>query len=50
MVMKKLSARDIELLTLLVFEGFSQQEIARKWSCTQQSVSWHLQKIKKFFK
>lgn len=46
----KLSVQDLELLTLFAFEGFSQAEIARKWGCTQQSVSWRLKKIKKLFK
>lgn len=48
--LKELSAKDIELLTLFVFDGFSQSEIARRWGCTQQSVSWRLQKIRKLFK
>lgn len=48
--LERLSAQDLELLTLLVFEGFSQAEIAQKWGCTQQSVSWRMKKIKKLFK
>jgi len=49
-VLKKLSAKDIELLTLLVLEGFSQSEIAQKWGCSQKAVSKRYNKIKKFFK
>lgn len=48
--LRKLSVQDLELLTLFVFEGLSQAEIARNWGCTQQSVSWRLKKIKKLFK
>lgn len=47
--LKLLSAKDIELLTLLVIEGFNQSEIAQKWGCSQRAISKQFQKIKKLF-
>lgn len=48
--LKRLSEKDIELLTLLVIEGFNQSEVAQKWGCSQRAVSKQFQKIKKYFK
>ena len=46
--LKKLSNRDLELLTYVVIEGHSQIELSHKWSCSQKAISRHFQQIKKF--
>ncbi len=43
----QLSKDDIALLTHLVFEEYTQSEIAQKESCSQMAVSKHLHKIRK---
>lgn len=44
---KKLSFKELELLTLIAIEGYSQREIARKMNCSQNSISKKIIKIKK---
>lgn len=44
----KLSDSDIELLTLFVFDGYTQAEIAAIQGCSQQSVSKKIRRIKIF--
>ncbi|MDD4495714.1 MAG: sigma factor-like helix-turn-helix DNA-binding protein [Eubacteriales bacterium] len=46
--LKKLSPDDLELLTLLVFDGYSQDEIAAARSVTQQAISKKINRIKKY--
>ena len=47
---RKLSQQQIEILTLVVFEGYNATETGRILGLTQQGVSWHISKIKKIFK
>lgn len=48
--LKKLPAEDLELLTLLVMDGYSQSELARKIKCNQSTIARKLSRIKKFLK
>ena len=45
---KLLSTEDIELITLYVFDGYTQDEIAIQFSCTKQNIQKKLRRIKKF--
>lgn len=45
-----LNRMDLELLTLIVVDGYSQSEIARIWGCTPSAVSQRMKKIKKHLK
>lgn len=47
---KSLTVDELELLTLIAIEGFSQREIARKVHCSQNAISKRLFKIKSVFK
>ena len=49
-MLRNLSQRDLELLTFLVIEGHTQQELAERWSCSQRFISKCLQKIKNLLK
>jgi RNA polymerase sigma factor (sigma-70 family) len=40
----------LELLTLYVFEGYSQPEIARKLGCTPQNISGKLVRLRRFLR
>ena len=40
----------LEILTLYVFEGFSQAEIARKLGCSRQNVSGRIVRLRRFLK
>ena len=46
--LRKLSGDDLELLTLLIFDGFSQAEIARQRKCSQRAISKKYIKLKLF--
>ena len=46
-MLKTLSANDLELLTLMVIDGLSQAEIARKDGCARNTVNKKLARIKK---
>lgn len=45
---KLLSAEDIELVTLYAFDGYTQDEIANKYSCTKQNIQKKFRRIKNF--
>jgi RNA polymerase sigma factor (sigma-70 family) len=47
-VVRNLSEKDIEAITLLVYEGFSQEEVAKLWGVTQQAIAQRIKKVKKF--
>ena len=47
--LQKLSEKDAEAITLIVFEGYSQAEVAEMWRVTQQAVNKRMKRIKKFF-
>lgn len=49
-LLRKLPQKDLELLTLLVIEEHTQEEVARRWGCKQSSISERYKKIKKFLK
>lgn len=48
--LKDLSDDELELLTLLAIEGYTQREIARKMHCSQNAISKRLIKIKRILK
>ena len=48
--LKELPNSDLELITMIAFEGLSQVEIAEKFGVSHQSISKKLQRIKKFLK
>lgn len=48
--LRKLSKKDLELLRFLVLEEHTQEELARKWHCSQSSISNHFLRIKKFLR
>lgn len=48
--LRALSTQQIEILTLIAFEGYSATEAGKKLGMTQQGVSWHISKIKKILK
>ena len=45
---KSLSVDDIELITLYAFDGYTQDEIAIKFSCTKQNIQRKFRRIKSF--
>ena len=45
--LNKLSDRDLKLLTLIVIEGRTQQEVSEMLSCSHQNVSRHIARIRK---
>lgn len=47
---KKLTVDELELLTLIAIEGFSQREIAIKMCCSQNAISKKLIKLKSILK
>ncbi|MGB4658903.1 MAG: sigma factor-like helix-turn-helix DNA-binding protein, partial [Mobilitalea sp.] len=48
--LRDLSDDELELLTLLAIEGYTQREIARKMHCSQNAISKRLIKIKRILK
>lgn len=48
--LRDLSDYELELLTLLALEGYTQREIARKMNCSQNAISKRLIKIKRILK
>ena len=49
-MIKKLRIEELELLTLIAIEGYSQREVAYKMNCSQNAISKKLIKIKKFLR
>ena len=43
----KLKEADIELLTLIWFDGYTQTDVARMWSYSKSAISSRLKRIKK---
>lgn len=48
--LRDLSDDELELLTLLALEGYTQREISRKMHCSQNAISKRLIKIKRILK
>lgn len=48
--LKQLKAEDLELLTLLVIDGYSQTEIARMRGCSKTAINKKIIRIKKSLK
>ncbi len=48
--LRKLSQQQIEIITLVAFEGYNATDTGRILGLTQQGVSWHISKIKKVLK
>lgn len=49
LALRKLSTEELELITFLVLEEHTQQELAQKWGCSQAAISQRYRKIKKLF-
>jgi len=47
--LKNLSKKDLELLTFLMIEEHSQEELAQEWNCSQNAISKHFLRQKKNF-
>lgn len=45
--LRRLGEKDMELLTLVVMEGYSQVEVAKLWGCSESAISQRMKKIKK---
>ena len=45
--LKRLSTYDLELLTLIVFEGYKKSEVAEKLGCSRSAITQRMKKIKK---
>lgn len=48
--LKQLTAEDLELLTMLVVDGYSQAKIARMRGCSKNAISKKIIRIKKILK
>ncbi|MEA4895374.1 MAG: sigma factor-like helix-turn-helix DNA-binding protein [Oscillospiraceae bacterium] len=48
--LKALSVPDLELLTLIAIEGYSQADVARKMDCARNTISKKIARIKRFLK
>ena len=48
--LKELSTEMLEILTLLVFEGYTQKEIARYLCCSPQNVNTKLLRLRRFLR
>ena len=48
--LKLLKKSDLELLTLISFDGYNQSAAARLLGCSQKNISVKLTRIKKFLK
>jgi len=48
--LKQLKHSDLELLTMIAIEGFSQVEVADKLGCSQKNISIKIKRLKKFLK
>ncbi len=46
----KLSEDDLELLTLLIVDGYRQADVARLWNCSRSAITQRVNKIKIFLK
>ncbi len=50
LALRKLSEKDLELLTFLVLEEHTQRELAQKWGCSQEAISKRFIRIKNLLK
>lgn len=48
--LKKLSEDDLDLLTLIVFDGYTQTEVAKKYGIAQKNICKKIKRIKVFLK
>lgn len=48
--LRRLSRDDLELLTLITIEGYSQTETARLQGCSQKNISMKMSRIKRFLR
>lgn len=48
--LKALSVTDLELLTLIAIDGYSQADVARKMDCARNTISKKIARIKRFLK
>lgn len=46
----KLPEDDLELLTLLIVDGYRQADVARLWNCSRSAITQRINKIKIFLK
>ena len=45
--LKFLKSKDLELLTLVAKEGYTQAEVAKLWKCSRSAITQRMNKIKK---
>lgn len=50
LALQQLTEEDLELLTFLILEEHTQRELAKKWGCTQKTISARLKRIKRLLK
>ena len=48
--LKSLESKDLELLTLIAMEGYTQAEVAKLWKCSRSAITQRMKKIKKILK
>ena len=48
--LKSLPSEDLELLTFLIIEEHDQEELARRWGCSQSAISQRFKKLKELLK
>ncbi len=49
-LLKRLPEDDLELLTLLIVDGYRQADVARLWNCSRSAITQRINKIKIFLK
>lgn len=48
--LRKLTQKDLKLLQFIVLEGYTQEDLAQKWHCSQSSISKRFLRIKEFLR
>lgn len=48
--LKKLSKKDVKLVTMYIFEGYTLADIAKIWGVSPQAVGKRMRRVKKFLK
>lgn len=45
--LKSLGMQDLELLTLIIMDGYSQSDVAKRWNCSRSAINKRMKKIRK---
>lgn len=48
--LSNLGKKDLELVTLIAIDGYTQTEIAKMWECSRSAITQRMNKIKKILK